>query len=89
MMQYAVDTLAKYTANATDKSHIYEQYDIRIVNMYKKHHPQMFTGEFIPHVTLKPMDVEPAPFDLFNATESPSTNKRKIDEVDLDIDETL
>ena len=88
-MQYAVDTLAKYTANAVNKSHIYEQYDIGILNMYKKHHPQMFTGEFVPRVTLKPMEVEPIPFDLFNATELSSTLKRKIDEVDLDIDGTL
>ena len=88
-MQYAKDTLAQLTANASDKSQMYEQYDIAILNMYKVHHPRMFTGEFIPCVRVKPTEVEPMPFDICNLTQDILTNKRKIDEIYLGIDRTL
>ena len=49
----------------------------------------MFTGEFVPHVRIKPRDVEPVQFDMGNLMQDSATLKRKIDEVDLDIDGTL
>jgi len=93
-MQYAVDCRAKLTANVFDKAHkdhLYEQYDIAISNMYKVHHPRMFTGEFVPHVRIKPRAVQPLQFDMGNLMQDSATLKRKIDEVDhdLDIDGTL
>ena len=91
-MQYAVDQLAKATANAFDKAHkakLYEQYDIAVSNMYKRHHPRMYTGEFTPHVRIKRRTIEPVQFDMGNLMQDSATLKRKIDEVDLDIDGTL
>ena len=89
-MQYAIDYLAQLTANnASDKSEIYKQYDIAILNMYKVHHPRMFTGEFIPCVRVKPMEVEPIPFDMSNLTQELLTNKRKRGDIDMSIDRRL
>ena len=46
-------------------------------------------GAGLTDVRIKPRDVEPVQFDMGNLMQDSATLKRKIDEVDLDIDGTL